>query len=118
MDVLKSLTPPYALALVLVCKNGGGLHICIDYRALNRDTIPDKYPISRIKELIDQVGSCKAKVFSALDLMKGYHQVKVRNEDKQDSFCVSPRIASVQKNAVQANKCSSHISKVNRQVVQ
>ena len=73
---------PYTSALVLVRKKGGGLRICVDYRALNRDTILDKYPIPRIDELIDQVGACKAKVFSALDLMKGYHQVKVREEDK------------------------------------
>ena len=60
---------PYTSALVLVRKKGGGLRICVDYRALNRDTVLDKYPI-------------KDKVFSALDLMKGYHQVKVREEDK------------------------------------
>jgi len=57
-------------------------------RALNRDTVPDKYPIPRIDELIGRVGSCKAKVFSALDLMKGYHQVKVRDEDKQKTAFV------------------------------
>ena len=73
---------PYTSALVLVRKKGGGLRICVDYRALNRDTVPDKYPIPRIDELIDRVGACKAKIFSALDLMKGYHQVKVRDEDK------------------------------------
>ena len=69
-------------------KKGGGLHICVDYRALNRDTVPDKYPIPRIDELIDRVGRCKAKVFSALDLMKGYHQVKVKSEDKQKTAFV------------------------------
>ena len=36
---------PYTSALVLVRKKGGGLRICVDYRALNRDTVPDKYPI-------------------------------------------------------------------------
>ena len=42
----------YTSALVLVRKKGGGLRICVDYRALNRDTVPDKYPIPRIDELI------------------------------------------------------------------
>ena len=72
----------YASALVLVRKKGEGLRVCVDYEALNKDTEPDKYPIPRIDELIDQVGRCKAKVFLALDLMKGYHQVKVKEEDK------------------------------------
>ena len=79
---------PYTSALVLVRKKGGGLRICVDYTALNRDTVPDKYLIPRIDELVDRVGACKAKVFSVLDLMKGYHQVKVRDEDKQKTTFV------------------------------
>ena len=78
----------YASALVLVRKKGGGLRVCIDYRALNKDTKPDKYPIPRIDELIDRVGKCRAKIFSALDLMKGYHQVKMKEEDKQKTAFV------------------------------
>ena len=79
---------PYTSALVLVRKKEGGLQICVNYRALNRDTVLDKYLIPRIDELIDRVGACKAKVFSALDLMKGYHQVKVREEDKHKTAFV------------------------------
>jgi len=56
--------------------------VCVNYRVLNKDTVPDKYPIPRIDELIDRVGSCKAKIFTAFDLMKGYHQVKVKDCDK------------------------------------
>ena len=61
----------YVSTLVFVRKKGGGLRVCINYRALNKDTQPNKYPIPRIDELLDQVGKCKAKVFLALDLMKG-----------------------------------------------
>jgi len=71
---IEESTSLYASALVLVSRKGDGLLVCIDYRALNRDAIPEKYPIPRINELIDQVGSCKAKIITALDLMKGYHQ--------------------------------------------
>lgn len=78
----------YALALVLVRKKGGGLWVCIGYRALNKDTKPDKYPIPRIDELIDRVGKSRAKVFSALDLIKGYPQVKMKEEDKQKTAFV------------------------------
>jgi len=41
---------PFASALVLVHKKGGGLCICVNYRALNRNAAADKYPISRIDE--------------------------------------------------------------------
>ena len=67
----------YASAFVLVRKKGGGLRVYIDNRALNKDTKPDKYLISRIDELLDRVGKCKAKVFSAVNLMKG-HQLTIK----------------------------------------
>ena len=71
---------PYSSALVLVRKKGGGLRVCVDYRGVNRDTIPDKYPIPRIDELIDMVGKNEPTVFTSLDLMRGYHQVKMAKE--------------------------------------
>ena len=54
-----------------------GLRVCVDCRGINKDTIPDKYPIPRIDELIDMVGKHKPIVFTSLDLICGYHQVKM-----------------------------------------
>jgi len=42
--------------LVLVRKKDGGLRVCVDYRGLNRKTVPDCYPIPRIDEMIDAIG--------------------------------------------------------------
>ena len=42
-------------------------------------TIRNKYPMPRIDDLFDQLN--EAKVFSRLDLQKGFHQLKVRKED-------------------------------------
>ena len=75
---------------MLVRKKGGGLRVCVDYRALNKDTVQDRFPILRIDELVDMVGRCKATVFSALDLMKGYHQVKMTQEDKEKTAFICP----------------------------
>ena len=48
--------------------------MCIDYRDLNKRTvIIDPYPLPRIDALLDTLG--KGKVFCALDLISGYHQV-------------------------------------------
>ena len=43
----------------------------VDYRGINKKTIPDCYPIPRIDDLIDTVGRCGGKIFTTLDLMKG-----------------------------------------------
>jgi hypothetical protein len=51
----------------------------VDYRPLNEVTIKNKYPLSRIDILFDQLVG--AKVFSKIDLRSGYHQIKIRPED-------------------------------------
>ena len=75
-------TSPYSSGLVLVRKKDESLRVCVDYRALNRVTVPDRYPMPRIDELIDTVGKCQGKYFTSLDSMKGYHQVKMAEGSK------------------------------------
>ena len=73
---------PYASPIVLVKKKDDTPRLCVDYRSINKDTVPDCYLLPRVDELIGAIGNQKAKYFSTLDLMRGYHQVKMENKSK------------------------------------
>ena len=51
----------------------------MDYWALNKVTVADKFPILVIKELVEEMGG--AKVFSKLDLKFGYYYILMGSED-------------------------------------
>jgi hypothetical protein len=65
--------------VLFVKKNDGSMRTCIDYCELNKVTVKNKYPLPRINDLFDQLKG--ASVFSKIDLLSGYHQLRVREED-------------------------------------
>ena len=55
------------------------LQLCINYRQLNRVTIKNRYSLSRIDNLFDQLRG--ARVYSKINLRTSYHQLRVRETD-------------------------------------
>ena len=64
---------------MLVQKKDGTWRLFIDYRALNKITVWNKYPIPQINDLLEQLKG--AKYFSKIDLKSGYHQVLIEPSD-------------------------------------
>ena len=65
--------------MLLVEKKDKSLRMVVDYRALNEVTIKNKYPLSMINDLFDQLVG--AQIFSKIDLRSGYHQLKIHEQD-------------------------------------
>ncbi|WVZ58042.1 hypothetical protein U9M48_008354 [Paspalum notatum var. saurae] len=77
---IRPISSPWAFPVLLVEKKDTDVKkMCVDYRALNKVTIKNKYLLPRIDDLFDQLqGAC---VFSKVDLRSGYHQLKIRPSD-------------------------------------
>ena len=66
----------------------GGWRVCGDYRRLNAITQEDKYPVRSIHDFNAELH--KKKIFSKIDLMKGYHQIPVAPEDVAKTAIITP----------------------------
>ena len=55
--------------------------MCIDYRALNKQTMKDQFPLPEIDSFLERLG--QAKVFTKLDLAFGYHQIAMEETSIQ-----------------------------------
>ena len=61
---------------------------CGDYRELNKCTIPDKYPLPTIHDLLDKLAH--STIFSKIDLLKAYHQIPIAKEDRHKTAIITP----------------------------
>ena len=72
---------PHSSPVVLVKKKDKGKYrLAVDYRTVNKMTLPLFYPINNIEEVVFKVA--KSKVHSTVDLRQGFHQVGMNKRSR------------------------------------
>ena len=78
--VIQPSMSEWASPPVLIRKRDGSVCWCVDYRALNKATVKDVYPLPIIEECLDTLyGNCW---FSKLDANSAYWQIPLAEEDR------------------------------------
>nr|GEW67215.1 putative reverse transcriptase domain-containing protein [Tanacetum cinerariifolium] len=72
---IRPSSSPSGAPVLFVKKKDGSFRMCIDYRELNKLTVKNRYPLSRIDDLFDQLQG--SSIYSKIDLRSGYHQLRV-----------------------------------------
>ena len=76
---IRPANSPFGAGILFAKKKDGGFRLCIDYRALNKITVKDVYPLPRIDDCLDRLSS--ASIFTRLNLRSGYHQIRLHPSD-------------------------------------
>ena len=79
----------YAAPVLFAPKKDGKLRLCIDYRMLNAQTVRDGFPMPTAADLI--ASTTGGRLFSKIDLLAGFHQLRVREDDIHKTAFVTPR---------------------------
>ena len=66
---IRPSSSPYGTSILFVPKKDGKWRMCIDYRALNKITVKNRYPLLRAEELMDRLHG--AQYFTKIDLYSG-----------------------------------------------
>lgn len=87
-NIIQESNSSYASPIVLVKKKSGEYRLCVDYRALNKKTVKNSFPMPVIDDQLDRLSD---KVyFTSLDLKSGYYQIPMAEGSKHLTAFVTP----------------------------
>lgn len=88
--IIRESVSEYSSPIILVKKKDGSDRMCVDYRALNRITVKDRYPLPLIDDHVDRLGDRKITRFSSLDMATGFHQIKISDDSVHRTAFITP----------------------------
>ncbi|XP_043064141.1 uncharacterized protein LOC122320104 [Drosophila ficusphila] len=87
-NIIRPSCSPFASPMMLVKKKNGSDRLCVDFRALNENTVADKYPLPLISDQIARLRG--ASYFSSLDMASGFYQIPVHPDSIERTAFVTP----------------------------
>jgi len=81
-------TTEWVSPVVLALKKNGKLRVCVNYKAFNKVTKKDRYPLPFCDEILEEVA--RRKMYTFGDGYRGYHQVKIALEDQLKTTFTTP----------------------------
>ena len=88
LGIISPSTSEWSSPIIIVSKPDGSLRLCVDYRNLNRVSKFDAYPMPRIDDILDNLGT--AQYITTLDLTKGYWQIPIGEDSREKTAFSTP----------------------------
>ncbi|XP_063830201.1 uncharacterized protein LOC135079474 [Ostrinia nubilalis] len=86
--IIQQSSSNYASPIILIRKKTGDYRLCVDFRALNKKTIKEHYPLPRIDDQLDNLSG--HRYYTSLDLASGYYQIPMENASKRLTAFITP----------------------------
>ena len=84
--MIRPSSSPYCLPVLLVQKKDGTYRMCVDYHALNKTTIKNRFPVPQIEDIFYKLKG--STYYTCIDLTSGYHQIGIVPEEIHKTvFC-------------------------------
>lgn len=88
LGICRPSSSSWASPLHCVMKKNGQFRFVGDYRGLNKATVPDRYPVPHVHDLLNSLQG--KKIFTTLDLERAYHQIPVEEADIPKTAVITP----------------------------
>lgn len=86
--IIRPSSSPFASPILLVKKKDGSDRMCVDYRELNDNTVPERFPLPLISDQIDRLNGCN--FFTTLDMASVFHQIPIHSDSIGCTAFVTP----------------------------